>query len=503
MSSLLTLVAILGVIVAYEAVRHVVVKRARAMFRAGAVRFVREHRIQLESARFIDRLWMREAMAQDPRIDAAVARIASDTGQSVFELRQRVDVYVEEIAPFFSLSAYYRFGPALAKRIIDFLFELVFDPSGFEAQRAKVPSDAVRVYVINHRANIDPAVLAYGLLRHVPMSYAVGEWALVWPLHTLFRSFGSYFVRRGEKDPLYHAVLERFVQLLAGQGAVTGFFIEGGLSRDGALRRPRTGLLDYILGLRHDHPNRDIAFMPVGLNYDRVLEDGILIRSQNAQRVEPTWMERLWNLLRVLFWVPRLAVVNMLRVAMRSHRKFGYAALEFGEPLLLSQWEGGSEIHTLPREERQEALRGLAEELLNHRVGSVIPATPVAVLCEALQRVTSESPGALRASVAQVIGQLRAAGAPLALGEAFDDLRRRDAESTMAPAIEDTFDAELRADEEADRVGALARMLLRRRGVLRTVMTPSGRGVRIVSGAEPVVSYYASSIAHHLPPREA
>ena len=91
-----------------------------------------------------------------------------------------------------------------------------------------MPEDAVRVYVINHRSNIDPLVIAYGLVRKVPMSYAVGEWALVWPLDHLFRSFGSYFVRRGEKDPLYHAVLERFVQLLAGHGAVTGFFIEGG-----------------------------------------------------------------------------------------------------------------------------------------------------------------------------------------------------------------------------------------------------------------------------------
>ena len=33
-----------------------------------------------------------------------------------------------------------------------------------------------------------PHILAYALLRHVPMSYAVGEWALVWPLHHLFRA---------------------------------------------------------------------------------------------------------------------------------------------------------------------------------------------------------------------------------------------------------------------------------------------------------------------------
>ena len=81
------------------------------------------------------------------------------------------------------------------------------------------------------------------VIHRVALSYAVGEWALVWPLSALFRSFGGYFVRRGETDPLYHAVLERFVQLLVGQGAVTGFFLEGALSRDGGLRRARTVLV--------------------------------------------------------------------------------------------------------------------------------------------------------------------------------------------------------------------------------------------------------------------
>ena len=70
------------------------------------------------------------------------------------------------------------------------------------------------VFVINHRSNADYVLLSFGMLRHMALSYAVGEWARVWPLDTLFRSFGSYFVRRGEKDPLYHKVLARYLQLV-------------------------------------------------------------------------------------------------------------------------------------------------------------------------------------------------------------------------------------------------------------------------------------------------
>ncbi len=491
-----TLLTVAAAVVGYEVARAWVLRRVGARLRAGAVRFVRAHRIQLESARFIDRVWIREALAQDPRIEQAVAAAAKVGERSVRELRAQVDAYVEEIAPFFSLSAYYRLGPLLAKRVVDFCFELVVEPGAFDAQLAKAPKDAVRVYVINHRANMDPLVLAYGLLRHVPMSYAVGEWALVWPLHTLFRSFGSYFVRRGEKDPLYHAVLERFVQILAGQGAVTGFFPEGGLSRDGALRRPRTGLLEYIVGLRNDQPDQDIVFMPVGLNYDRVLEDRYLLREKDGKRPKPTLAERLGRLALGLVWVPRLVAANLLRVATRSHQKFGYAAIRFGEPLVLTDWPGGAELHRLPPEERGEAAKLLAEELLDRRIGAVVPATPVPVLCTALLRPGDPDDGAVRDRVREVLAELRAKGAPLALGRAFDEVRRKRA-AEDEPAIHEVFDAALVDDEEAEVVQSLATTLLARRKIVRRVVTPTGLGWEPADDAGDVLAYYANSIRHH------
>lgn len=488
---------ILGVIAGYELVRWLVVRRVRISWGKSATGFVRKHRIRLESARFIDRVWIREALAQDPRIETAMAKLAADGTRSVRELRSQVDAYVEEIAPFFSLSAYYRLGPMIAKRVVDFCFELVFSPGAFDAQLAKVPADAVRVYVINHRANMDPLVLAYGLLRHVPMSYAVGEWALVWPLHTLFRAFGSYFVRRGEKDPLYHAVLERFVQLLAGQGAVTGFFPEGALSRDGALRRPRTGLLEYIIGLRHDHPDQDIAFMPVGLNYDRVLEDRYLMGDREKPTRKQAFAERLARVAGVLFWAPRLVIANLLRVATRSHQKFGYAALTFGEPLLLSDWPGGLGLHLLPTDERKAGVEALADELLNRRIGPVVPATPVPIYATAVLREGPTDDAAIRGRVREVLAELRARNVPLALGRAFDELRKK-REPDERPGIHPAFDEALLDDEEADQVTSLASTLLTRRSLLRKVVTPAGPGHETQAPDAPeVLRYYANSIRHH------
>jgi glycerol-3-phosphate O-acyltransferase len=478
---------VLGAVAAYELLRFVLFRRVRRAVRAGAVRFVREHRIRLESARFIDRVWVREALAQDPFIETKIAEVAHATGEPPSMLRERVDEYVDEIAPFFSLSAYYRLGAVVGKRIVDFCFEVVLEPGGFERQLQGVPADAVRVYVINHRANMDPLILSYGLLRHVPMSYAVGEWALVWPLHTLFRWFGSYFVRRGEKDPLYHAVLERFVQLIAGEGAVTGFFLEGGLSRDGRLRRPRTGLLDYIVKLRRDHPNREIVFMPVGLNYDRVFEDRILTRELSGPLPKPTRVERLYNVLGLLFWIPRLVVAKALRVATRSHKKFGYAAVFFGSPVILSEFPGGAGAHEQDDEARLVVIEALAERLMVEGIGRVVPATPVPLFCAAqLQDGDQDAPAVTR-RIVQIMAAVRAAGAPVALGRAFDAFEGRRDELGEAGRL-----------EEAEQVYILASLALVRRAVVRRVVTPTGPGVEVVDGSEAVVRYYANSIAHHL-----
>ena len=482
----------------YEAVRYVVVRAVRRRLQASASRFVRQHRIQLESARFIDRVWIRERLAQDPTIEEAVVRATRKSDRTLREVRRQVDAYVEEIAPFFSMSAYYRFGASVARRLLDFMFEMVVEPGGFERQVEQAPAGAVRVYVINHRANMDPLILAYGLLHHVPMSYAVGEWALVWPLSWLFRAFGSYFVRRGEKDPLYHVVLERFVQLIAGQGAVTGFFIEGGLSRDGALRPPKTGLLDYIVRLRVDHPDREIVFMPVGLNYDRVLEDRILTREKDGPLPKPTALERLFNLVELLLWIPVLILANVWKVASGSHRKLGNAAVWFGEPLLLSEWPGGPELHALPDEERRRALDALADELLDQRIGSVVPATVVPVFALAFFADGPREDAALQARIRQTIASLRAAGAPIAFGAAFDSIEARRKTPDHAVAIAHDLDAQLLDAEEAEQVHILASLTLQRRRVLRRVTTEAGRSFEVTPGNEDVLRYYAKSIEHHL-----
>ncbi len=478
-----------AVVAAYELVRYAIVSRVQNWIRAEAIRFIRHHQIKLESARFIDRLWIRERLASDAVIEAAILEAARTSGARIPELRERVDRYVEEIAPYFSLTMYYRFGASMARRFVQFCYELVVRPTGFDEQGAGIPESCIRVYICNHRSNFDPVVLAFGLLRQIALSYAVGEWALVWPLSAIFRMFGSYFVRRGETDPLYHAVLERFIQLLAGHGAVTGFFIEGALSRDGALRRPRVGLLDYIVKLRREFPDREIVFLPVALNYDRVLEDRILVRERDGRPPRPRLVTRLFNLAAMVVWLPWLVLVNAFDVARRSERKFGYAAIEFGKPLRLSEWPGGGTMHQLADDARQEAVVALAEELLYRRIGGSVPVTPVSVLCVALRRSGPRDEVAITQRIREVLADFRAAGAHVALGSGFADLGARRTSEANRSALADAEHALLDV-EEAELVFRSAWLQLARRLIVR-------KKAREVEVLEPdVVDYYANAVSH-------
>src|SRR5262249_11106986 len=195
---------------------------------------------------------------------------------------QRVRTYPDEIIPPFNPIAYYRFGYGVARVLLPLLYKVSV---GYEAREAlnAIPRDAVVVYLMNHRSNADYVLVAYVLSGRVAVSYAVGEWARVWPLETLFKSFGSYFVRRRYKEALYHKVLERYVQLITRNGVTQGVFLEGGLTRAGAFRPPKLGLLDYLAGVKRAKDfDRPLYFVPVAINYDRVLEDRSLLRELQA-----------------------------------------------------------------------------------------------------------------------------------------------------------------------------------------------------------------------------
>ncbi len=262
---------------------------------------------------------------------------------------------------------------------------------------------AVVVYAINHRSNTDYLLVAHMLFKFISLSYAVGEWARVWPLNHLFKWFGAYFIRRRFREGLYHAVLSEFVATITRRGVTQGIFLEGGLTRDGAWQKPKLGMLDYIVGSKRNGSfTAPLYIIPTAINYDRVLEDRVLTRELIEAGEGPGRGEQART--TAVFFLK-----NLLRIMTGRLRRYGYAIVTFGAPVSVDEFVGRHpEILSEVFEEKKAALRELARTVMQG-MSDALPTTPVTLVAR-IFRERAET-ALSEAEILREIDHLRASGA--------------------------------------------------------------------------------------------
>jgi glycerol-3-phosphate O-acyltransferase len=395
----------------------------------------------IEPFKLARRYDMIQRLIYDPEVSRAIAAHARAEGipeNVAFEQARR---YAREIVPSFSATAYFGIAIKLAKWLSRSLYRVRlghFD----EAALAAVDREATVVFVMNHRSNMDYVLVTWLAAERSALSYAVGEWARVWPLSRLIKAMGAYFIRRKSRGELYRRVLARYVGMATDGGVTQAMFPEGGLSLSGGLQPPKLGLLKYLVEERRPD-GRDVVFVPVAINYDRVFEDRLLVAAgQAGGRRFPARISVVAGFVLRQVW---------LRLRRRYHRH-GYAAVSFGAPMSLAEFE---------RDHPAAGVEGLAQALMA-RIGAEVPVLPVPLVARALIR--SEGPltrEGLDAALAEMLAEVP---------RAHVHLPRKD-------------------------LGYAARFgiqVLRKRGMIE-----ERQGAFVITEAErPVVAYYAASIDH-------
>lgn len=339
-------------------------------------------RIELPSFKLTRRQVLIDRLFHDHKVQAAAAAHAVASNEALGEIWRRIDRYAREIVPSFNAYIYYRVGYALARTAARALYRVRI---GFvdEAALARVDPKSTIVFVINHRSNMDYVLVAFLAAEHATLSFAVGEWARIWPLQQLIRAMGAYFVRRNSGDPLYRTVLSRYVQMASEAGVTQAVFPEGGLTIDGRLRSPKFGLLDYMLKTfdeREEDGRRDLVFIPVGLNYDRVLEDRSQLLKLHPEVPRP-------GRLRGLGITAGFFVHNLSQIVRGGWHRFGYACVNFGTPFSVRAHarERGVHFPSLSDAQRREEVGMVAARLMD-AIGRVIPVLPVSLVASILVR---------------------------------------------------------------------------------------------------------------------
>lgn len=309
----------------------------------------------------------------DPKVMEATLDYARDNKVPREVAQAHAVRFAHEIVPSFNAYIYFRFGYWMARKIARLLYRV---RGGFadEARLGNIDPDATVVFVINHRSNMDYVLVGFLAAEQSALSYAVGEWARIWPLQQLIRSMGAYFVRRKSNNPLYRRVLERYVNMATQEGVCQAVFPEGGLTRDGKLREPKLGILDYMLRGYDPEQGRDLVFVPVAINYDRVLEDRTLVRALDPEATP-----------RSRWFVIRTTVAFIFRniwLMLRSRwLRFGFAAVDFGNPISMRTYCHEHQCHFV----RMDADKRFAEverlaKLLMQQIEKLVPVVPIPLL---------------------------------------------------------------------------------------------------------------------------
>ena len=461
----LWLVILVGLLAAVGLLDRLLVPSVRWFIRSRANKVLDEVgarlRIEIRPFQQTRRQVLIDRLLYDEKVQQAGAAYALAQNMPREVVIARITAYAREIVPAFNAYFYFRVGYWLGRKIAQSLYRVrvgYTDSPGL----ARISPDATVVFVMNHRSNMDYILAAYLVADQAALSYAVGEWARIWPLQQLIRSMGAYFVRRNSRDDLYRRVLERYIGMATEAGVTQALYPEGSLSRDGSLREPRLGALDYMLRGFNPDGGRDLVFIPLGINYDRTLEDRTLLLGRDQDAPRPGQLRAAWNTLAF--------AAHQLSLRLRSDwHRFGYACVNFGTPLSMREYlqTQDFDLRKLDKDARQQRVAELGAQLMQ-RVGRLIPVLPVPLVALVFRR----NPGRalseleLKSEAETLIERLEAAGAHIYIP-------RRDRDYAVTAGL---------------------RMMLLRH------LVAERDGLYAAEPAEAaLLGYYANSIAHLLP----
>jgi glycerol-3-phosphate O-acyltransferase len=333
--------------------------------------------------------------------------------------------------------------------------EPVHDRDDIESLRA-ISRERSIVYLVTHKTYLDFFVLFDFLHRQgLQTPYIFGGINMDFAgFGSLARHAGGIFIRRQFRDdPVYKAVLQRYLETLVGQGAPFMWSIEGTRSRTGKLLRPRLGLLNYMVRADRATGTDAIRYIPVSVAYDQI-PDVVDMAAQEAGTAKKP---------ESLAW--------FVRYLRGLDGPFGSIYIRFGEAIAWKETPDAPDLEAAAADTEPERieLQKLAFEVC-YRINDITPPTPtslviVSLLCRG------------RCSAAQIGRDVKVLG---------EYVRRTDRHVVMRRPSRDS------EPDLAETISALSA-----NGVLRNRVGATEPQVEIAPESMSVALYYGNMAVHH------
>ncbi|MCU0848600.1 MAG: 1-acyl-sn-glycerol-3-phosphate acyltransferase [Spirochaetes bacterium] len=264
---------------------------------------------------------MMEKVLYHRNIIEVIESVGVEEGKSEKRLRKKAYRYYREIAADFSIIFIKFFNWSVQ----DILFKKIFDSIHFNIEDLKKVREASQkgplIIMPCHKSHMDYLLVSsiFYMNKIIPPHIVAGVNLTFFPMGQIFRRCGAFFMRRSFKGlALYSAIFKQYIKTLINEGYSIEFFIEGGRTRTGKVSLPKMGILKYLMDAIEEGYNKDMVFVPVSINYDRILEESsyhMELKGKEKKKESTAEFVKSKNLLK---------------------RKYGSVYLEFSDPICFS-----------------------------------------------------------------------------------------------------------------------------------------------------------------------
>ncbi|MBU1671299.1 MAG: 1-acyl-sn-glycerol-3-phosphate acyltransferase [Actinobacteria bacterium] len=235
---------------------------------------------------------VRKSVLRDPILVEFMREHAAREGISPRKVSKEARAHIREIASKIRVGVF---------RLAGILLNIGFDRllTSFDIDREGIrficecDSRSRLVLVCCHKSYMDPLILTYGICRSglTPPQQAAGINLNIWPLGWVLRRCGAFYLRRSFVDqPVYREAFNAYARRLLADNYITAFYIEGTRSRDGKMRKPKTGFMKILDEAMQLGACDGITVLPVYLGYDRVPEEGAHVKEMaGGHKIAETW----------------------------------------------------------------------------------------------------------------------------------------------------------------------------------------------------------------------
>ncbi len=258
-------------------------------------------------------------LAQDDVIQA-IQREQRQANTTYDDNKKIAYKYADEIIANYSYTTIRAFG-----KLLSWLWNKIFDGIVItHSDRIQtLAKDHELVYVPCHRSHMDYLLMSYLLYYEglVPPHIAAGINLNFWPVGSIFRGCGAFFIRRSfAGNKLYTAIFNNYLRLLLEKGYPIEFFPEGGRSRTGRLLHPKTGMLSMVIQNFRKGTKKPIALVPVYIGYERVMEAQNYVKEMKGSKKKKESMGQV------------------LKIRRQLKKRFGKVYVNFAEPIHIDRY---------------------------------------------------------------------------------------------------------------------------------------------------------------------